>query len=183
MRFLPTRLDGAWLVELEPARDERGFFARIWDGHAFAARGLDPAMAQASLSSNRRAGTLRGLHFQLPPNAETKLVRCIRGAVFDVIVDLRRGSPTYLAWEGFELTAENRRQLYIPQGFAHGFESLVDDSELLYLISTPYAPTAAAGLRWDDPALGIEWPLPPATVSERDRAWPAFEGTSPFSFR
>jgi dTDP-4-dehydrorhamnose 3,5-epimerase len=183
MRFLPTRLDGAFLVELEPHQDERGAFARLWDGALFAERGLEPTLAQASLSWNPGVGTLRGLHFQLPPYDETKLVRCIRGAIFDVIVDLRAGSPSYLQWEGFELTEGNRRGIYVPKGFAHGFETLVDDTEILYFISTPYAPTAASGLRWDDPALGIKWPVEPRLLSERDRRWPDFVGTSPFSFR
>lgn len=183
MRFLPTRLEGAFLVELEPHLDERGGFARLWDGAFFAERGLEPGLAQVSLSWNPRAGTLRGLHFQLPPHEEAKLVRCVRGAIFDVIVDLRSGSPTYLAWEGFELTAANRRQLYVPKGFAHGFETLEPDSEVLYFISTPYAPAAARGLRWDDPAVGIAWPSPPSVLSERDRNWPALSGTLAFPFR
>lgn len=180
MRFLPTRLDGAFLIELEPHRDERGSFARLWDGALFAERGLEPALAQVSVSSNPAAGTLRGLHFQLPPYEETKLVRCLGGAIFDVIVDRRAGSPTYLRWEGFELSAENGRQLYIPKGFAHGFETLADDCEVLYFISTPYTPTAAAGLRWNDPALAIAWPFEPRVISERDRTWPLLPGTSPF---
>jgi dTDP-4-dehydrorhamnose 3,5-epimerase len=183
MRFQPTRLDGAFLIELEPHQDERGAFARLWDGALFAGSGLDPTLAQVSLSWNPRAGTLRGLHFQLPPYEETKLVRCVRGAIFDVIVDLRAGSPSYLQWEGFELTHRNRRQVYVPKGFAHGFVTLAEDSEVLYFISTPYAPTAAAGLRWNDPALAIRWPAEPSVVSERDRTWPDFAGTSAFSFR
>jgi dTDP-4-dehydrorhamnose 3,5-epimerase len=183
MRFLPTRLDGALLIELEPHRDERGSFARLWDGALFSERGLEPGLAQVSVSSNPKTGTLRGLHFQLPPYEEAKLVRCIAGAIFDVIVDLRAGSPGYGRWEGFELTRSNGRQLYVPKGFAHGFQTLADDSEVLYFISTPYAPTAAAGLRWDDPTLGIGWPVPPRVISERDRTWPSFAGTSPFSFR
>jgi len=183
MRFLPTRLEGAFLIDLEAHQDERGAFARLWDGALFAERGLEPGLAQVSVSWNPKAGTLRGLHFQLPPYEETKLVRCIRGAIFDVIVDLRAGSPSYLQWEGFELTEGNRRQLYIPKGFAHGFETLADESEVLYFISTPYAPTASGGLRWNDPALGIAWPAEPGIVSERDRTWPPLPGTSPFSFR
>jgi dTDP-4-dehydrorhamnose 3,5-epimerase len=183
MRFLPTGIAGAHLIELEPHRDERGFFARTWDGGLFGERGLEPTLAQASTSWNAKAGTLRGMHFQTPPYAEAKLVRCIRGALFDVIVDLRQGSPSWLRWEGFELTAENRRQVYIPPGVAHGFQTLVDDTEVLYLISTPYVPTASEGLRFDDPKLGIRWPAPPSVISERDRNWPLFTGTSPFLFR
>jgi dTDP-4-dehydrorhamnose 3,5-epimerase len=183
MRFLPTRLEGAFLVELEPHADERGSFARLWDGALFAERGLEPALAQASLSSNPRAGTLRGLHFQTPPYEEAKLVQCVRGAIFDVIVDLRTGSPSYLRWEGFELGRGSLRQLYIPKGFAHGFVTLADEAEILYFISAPYVPTAASGLRWNDPALGIRWPVEPRVISARDAGWPDFAGTSPFSFR
>jgi dTDP-4-dehydrorhamnose 3,5-epimerase len=183
MRFLPTRLEGAFIVELEPHEDERGSFARLWDGALFAERGLEPALAQVSLSANPRAATLRGLHFQTPPYEEAKLVQCVRGAIFDVIVDLRAGSPSYLRWEGFELGRGSGRQLYIPKGFAHGFVTLADDCEVLYFISAPYAPTAATGLRWNDPALEIEWPAEPRIISARDAAWPDFAGTSPFSFR
>jgi dTDP-4-dehydrorhamnose 3,5-epimerase len=183
MQFLPTRLVGALLVELEPHRDDRGFFARTWDSALFAQRGLDPSLAQVSTSWSKSAFTLRGLHFQTPPYEETKLVRCIHGAIFDAIVDLRPGSPTYLQWEGFELTEENRRQLYVPKGFAHGFETLADGSEVLYHISTPHAPTASSGLPWNDPAFGIAWPAEPRVISERDQKWPTFSGTSPFSFR
>jgi dTDP-4-dehydrorhamnose 3,5-epimerase len=180
MRFRPARLEGAFVVEPEPHEDERGFFARIWDATEFAAQGLDPGVAQISISCNRRAGTLRGLHFQYPPHQETKLVRATKGALFDVIVDLRKNSPTYLQWEGFELTDRNRLQLYIPKGFAHGFETLVDETEVLYLISAPFAPAAYGGLRYDDPALNIAWPLPVSVIAERDRNFPDFDGTTPF---
>jgi dTDP-4-dehydrorhamnose 3,5-epimerase len=174
MIFTPTRLEGAWLIELEPRHDERGFFARTWCRRELAEHGLDPDVAQESLSYNRRRGTLRGMHFQRPPHAETKIVSCPRGAIFDVIVDLRPDSPTFLRWQGFELSEENRRALYIPKGFAHGFETLADDSEIAYRISEFYAPDAAAGCRYDDPSFGIEWPLPVAVIAERDLAWPPF---------
>jgi dTDP-4-dehydrorhamnose 3,5-epimerase len=175
MIITPTRLAGAFLVELEPHRDERGFFARTWCRRELAEHGLDAEIAQESLSYNRRRGTLRGLHFQRPPHAETKIVSCPRGAIFDVIVDLRPDSPTYLEWQGFELDAENRRALYIPKGFAHGFQTLTDEAEIAYRISEFHAPGAAAGHRYDDPAFGIDWPLSVAVISERDLAWPPFE--------
>jgi dTDP-4-dehydrorhamnose 3,5-epimerase len=174
MIFAATRLHGAWLVDVEPKADERGYFARTWCREEFAARGLDIEVAQESLSFNRRRGTLRGLHFQRPPHDETKLVRCTRGAIFDVIVDLRCHSPTYLRWQGFELTADNRRALYIPKGCAHGFQTLSDDVEVTYRISAFFAPEAAGGYRHDDAAFGIVWPLPVTVISERDLGWPAF---------
>lgn len=174
MIFTPTRLAGVWLIELEPRRDERGFFARTWCRRELEEHGLDPALAQESLSYNRRRGTLRGLHFQRPPHAETKIVSCPRGAIFDVVVDLRPDSPTFRAWQGFELDDENRRALYVPKGFAHGFQTLADDTEIAYRISEFYAPDAAAGCRYDDPAFGIEWKLPVAIIAERDLSWPPF---------
>ncbi|HZB93934.1 MAG TPA: dTDP-4-dehydrorhamnose 3,5-epimerase [Stellaceae bacterium] len=174
MIFTPARLAGLMLVELEPHRDERGWFARAWCAREFAEHGLDPGLAQASLSFNHRRGTLRGLHYQRPPHAEAKLVRCLSGALWDVAVDLRPGSPTRGRWEAFELSAANRRALYIPAGFAHGFQTLAPDTEILYLISAFHAPEAAAGLRHDDPAFAISWPLPVAAISPRDTAWPAF---------
>jgi dTDP-4-dehydrorhamnose 3,5-epimerase len=170
--FTETGLPGAWLVEPEPIADERGFFARTFDADAFAERGMRAAFPQCSVSYNARAGTLRGLHFQAAPHAEAKLVRCTAGAIFDVIVDLREGSPTRGRWTGVELSAENRRALYVPEGFAHGFQTLADASEVLYQISAPYVPDAARGVRWDDTAFGITWPPAGARVmSERDRAY------------
>jgi dTDP-4-dehydrorhamnose 3,5-epimerase len=174
MIFTPTRLPGLVLVEPEPQRDERGSFARIWCAREFAGAGLDVEIAQASLSANRARGTLRGLHFQRPPHDEVKLVRCIAGAIFDVAVDLRPQSPTYCRWQGFELSAANGAALYIPKGFAHGFETLADDSEVLYQISAFYAPQSSSGVRWDDPAFAIKWPLPLAAISEKDRSWPDY---------
>ena len=173
MIFAETRLAGAFSIDVEPDEDERGFFARVWDGEEFAARGLDARVRQSSIAYNHAAGTLRGLHFQLPPFAETKLVRCTRGGVWDVIVDLRPGSPTFLEWAAFELTAENHRTLYVPEEFAHGYQTLTDASEVWYQMSAPYAPDAARGLRWDDPKLAIDWPhIENRLVSERDRSWP-----------
>ena len=173
-----TRLADARLIDIEPQQDERGFFARIWCARELKAHGIDTAIAQENLSLNRRAGTLRGLHYQKPPHAEAKIVRCVRGAIFDVIVDIRPGSPTYGSWEGFRLDADNRRALYVPRGFAHGFQSLVDDSEVLYQMTAFHAPDLAAGFRGDDPAFAITWPLPVSAISARDRAWPDFPGDS-----
>jgi dTDP-4-dehydrorhamnose 3,5-epimerase len=175
MIFTATRLDGAWLIDVAPREDERGFFVRTWCRQELAAQGLDTEVAQESVSYNRHSGTLRGLHFQRSPHEETKIVRCSRGAIFDVIVDLRRSSPTYLRWQEFELTADNRRALYIPKGFAHGFQTVTDDAEVNYQISTFHAPHAASGYRYDDGAFGITWPLPTSLISERDLGWPPFK--------
>ena len=175
MRIVPTPFEGAFLIELEPYVDERGFFARAWCADELAEHGLVAELAQCSLSRNTRAGTLRGLHFQLEPHAEVKLVRCTRGSLFDVIVDLRPGSVTHRGWFGVELDAREGRALYIPKGFAHGFQTLEDDTDVLYMISTPYVPAASAGVRWDDPAFGIEWPdAAVRTISDRDRVWPDY---------
>lgn len=175
MIYHPTSLAGAYLLDVEPARDERGHFARTLCTDEFAAHGLVSHFAQASESYNRRRGTLRGMHFQLPPHAETKLVRCVQGAIYDVIVDLRPESPTYLRWEGFELSVRNGRSLYIPEGFAHGFITLADETYVSYQISHPYTPGSAGGLRYDDPAVGIVWPEPVTVMSDRDRAWPDYQ--------
>jgi dTDP-4-dehydrorhamnose 3,5-epimerase len=173
MIFKPLPLDGAFLIEPESVEDERGFFARTFAADEFLAHGLSAAIAQCSVSCNRRRGTLRGLHFQAEPHGEVKHVRCTRGAAFDVIVDLRRESPTFRRWASVELSADSRTGLYIPHGFAHGFQTLVDDTELFYQISTPYAPAAARGIRWDDPQLGIAWPVAERRViSARDLALP-----------
>ncbi|MBV8091463.1 MAG: dTDP-4-dehydrorhamnose 3,5-epimerase [Alphaproteobacteria bacterium] len=178
MMFTATLLEGAWLIELDRREDERGFFARIWCRRELAAQGLDAEIAQQSLSYNRHRGTVRGLHFQRPPQEETKIVRCTCGGIFDVMVDLRRWSPTYLRWQGFELTAENRKALYVPKGFAHGFQTLADNSEVMYQMSEFYASEAAGGYRFDDAAFGIIWPLPVTVISERDLGW-APVSTSP----
>jgi dTDP-4-dehydrorhamnose 3,5-epimerase len=172
-----TPLAGAFVVELEQLRDERGHFARTFDTEQFAAAGLDGRVAQCNTSFNARAGTLRGMHYQADPHGEAKLIRATRGAIFDVVVDLRAGSPTFTRWFGVELDAESGRSLYVPVGFAHGFQTLVADSEVLYQMSYHYVPDAARGVRFDDPAFAIEWPPPPPgglVVSERDSAFPDF---------
>ena len=176
MIFAATGLEDAWLIDIEPREDERGFFARTWCRQELTAHGLDTEIAQESISFNRHRGTVRGLHFQRRPHEETKIVRCTRGAIFDVIVDLRRHSPTYLRWQGFELSAENRRAIYVPKGFAHGFQTVIDTAEVAYQISAFYAPEAAAGYRYDDAAFGIAWPLPVTVIGERDLDWPGFTG-------
>jgi dTDP-4-dehydrorhamnose 3,5-epimerase len=176
VRFVETAIAGVVVVELEEHVDERGSFARTWCSDEMAEAGLATELSQCSLSRNTRAGTLRGLHFQQAPHEEAKLVRCTRGAIFDVAVDLRHGSPTRGRWVGVELDPENGKALYVPQGCAHGFQTLADDSDVAYMISTPYAPGAAAGVRWDDPLLAIDWPAPPGerTISERDRSLPDY---------
>jgi dTDP-4-dehydrorhamnose 3,5-epimerase len=172
MIFIETGLKGAYELEPERHTDDRGFFARTFCQREFAAHGLRPEIAQVSIASNRLKGTLRGMHFQYPPAAETKIVRCTRGAVLDVIVDLRPESPTFLRSFAAELTDANRRALYVPERFAHGYQSLSDDSEVLYEISQFHTPELASGLRYDDPALGLSWPLPVTVVSTRDQQWP-----------
>ena len=175
MIFTPTELEGAYVIDLDPREDERGFFARAWSRDLFAERGLSTEVVQCNVSFNHRAGTLRGMHFQAEPHAEVKLVRCTRGAIYDVIVDLRASSPTRTRWIGVELTAENRRMLYVPEGFAHGYQTLVDDTETFYQVSAYYAPQAEGGVRWDDPAFGIEWPDPDEPLmSDKDRSWPDY---------
>ena len=172
MIFTPTPLSGAYIVDLEPRGDDRGFFARAFCRREFEAHGLNPAIAQTNISFNRRKGTLRGLHFQHPPAAESKLVRCSRGAIVDVAVDLRPESATYLQHVAVELTAENRRALYVPERFAHGYQVLEDDTETTYYVGEFYTPELEHGLRFDDPRLGIQWPLPPTDMSTKDAAWP-----------
>jgi dTDP-4-dehydrorhamnose 3,5-epimerase len=179
MRFSETRLHGAWIIEPVPAEDERGSFARTFCRREFAEHGLETTYVQHSCSRSRLRGTVRGMHFQEPPHAEVKVVSCRNGAILDVIVDLRPGSPSYLQWQGFELTAENRRQLYVPKGFAHGFQSLSDATEVNYLISEYYSPEAAAGIRYNDPSIFIDWPLTVTAISEKDQSWPDFTVLSP----
>ena len=182
MIFEAVPLAGAFVVTPEPARDDRGEFARLFCAQTFADQGLDPRLDQISYSFNRRRGTLRGLHLQRPPHAEAKLVRVTAGAIFDVIVDVREGSPTFGQWYGVELNATGRRQLYIPVGFAHGFQTLTDTAEVLYLISTPFAPASQDGLRWNDPALAIAWPDPAAAIlSDRDQTLPLLNDFEPVS--
>ena len=173
MILTPTAITGALLIELDRHQDERGFFARAWSADELAAAGLVTGIAQCNIAFNERAGTLRGLHFQRPPHEEVKLVRCTRGAIHDVIVDLRPDSTTYRRWLAVELTAENRTTLYVPAGCAHGYQTLVDATETFYMHSAAHGPEAEGGVRWDDPALGIEWPpAEPRIMSARDRGWP-----------
>jgi len=176
MIFLETPIKGAYVIELEKHEDERGFFARSWCTEEFATKGLDTRLVQCNISSNKKKGTLRGLHYQLPPQAETKLVRCIKGALYDVIVDLRADSPTFLKWFGVDLTAGNYRMLYIPQRFAHGFQTLEDGTEIFYQMSEFYAPAAARGLRWNDPRLAIAWPEADRTISKKDMEYATLDG-------
>ncbi len=171
MIFTETRLAGAFIIDLERRDDDRGFFARVFSQVEFRERGLDPTVAEADVSFNRHRGTLRGLHFQFPPSAEPKYVRCTRGAILDVIVDLRPESPTYLEHVTVELDSDSGRGLYCPKRFAHGYQTLADATETSYLIGEFYAPQDAAGLRHDDPRLGITWPLPVSAISDRDRGW------------
>lgn len=178
MIFIPTAVDGCFVIEVDPQEDERGLFARTYDAELFAAQGLEPRVAQASTSYNRSAGTLRGLHLQRAPHEEAKLVRCVRGRVFDVAADVRPGSGSYARWHGVELSADRRNALYVPPGVAHGYVTLTDDCELSYLISAPFEPGSAAGVRWDDPTLAISWPRTPDLVSARDLALPFFEPLS-----
>lgn len=175
MIFRETKLGGAFVVEPERFEDERGFFARSWSAREFAERGLDPALVECNISFNRRAGTLRGMHYQAAPHGQVKLVRCPRGAVYDVVIDLRPGSPTFRQWVGVELSEENGRMLYVPAEFAHGFQTLADDTEVFYQMSAYYAPESGRGVRWDDPAFGIEWPEAAARLmNARDRNYPDF---------
>ena len=175
MKFHETPLHGAYLIELERRGDDRGFFARFFCEKEFGAAGLETRFVQINNSLTGSRGTLRGLHYQLPPSAEVKVVRAVKGARWDVIVDLRAGSPTYRKWFGAELNEDNRRMMYVPRGFAHGFVTLTDSVEALYLDSAFYDPGAERGLRWDDPAVAIEWPVQPQEMSEKDRNWPDLE--------
>lgn len=178
MYFSETPLRGAFVIDLSHHADERGFFARTFCAREFEEHGLRSMVAQANLSFNYRAGTVRGMHYQLPPNAETKLVRCTRGAIYDVVVDLREDSGTYLQHFGVELTAENRRALYVPQLFAHGYLTLTDGAEIEYQVSEFYEPGQERGLLHDDPALKIEWPIEVKVISEKDAAWPLLEAAA-----
>ena len=171
MIFTETRLKGAFLITPERLEDERGFFARTFCRREFAEHGLNPDLVQCSISFNKRRGTLRGMHYQVPPYEETKVVRCTMGAIYDVILDLRTDSATFKEWLGVELTADNRSMLYIPEGLAHGFQTLAEDTEVFYQMSEFYVPGSAAGVRWNDPAFGIRWPLEISTVSERDATY------------
>lgn len=176
MHFSETRLKGAYLVDIEPREDARGFFARSWCRREFEERGLSPLLVQASVSYTRHIGTLRGMHYQAAPYAEAKLVRCTRGAIYQVVIDLRPTSATYRRWVGVELRARQYRMLYIPEGLAHGFQTLEDDVEVTYQMSEFHTPEAERGVRYDDPVFAVRWPLPVRTISDRDRTWPDYAG-------
>jgi dTDP-4-dehydrorhamnose 3,5-epimerase len=176
MQFHLTTFHDAWLIQLEPIHDSRGSFARTFCVDEFAAHGLETQFPQHSLSSSARKGTLRGMHYQRSPHCEVKLVRCVKGAIWDVIIDIRPDSPTYRRWEGFELSDSNCRQLYIPKGFAHGFQTLSEGVEVNYLISERYVAEAGCGMRHDDPSFAIQWPLPVSEISAKDLQWPDFLG-------
>lgn len=175
MRIHETSLADVYLIEPTPIEDDRGFFARVWSDDEFREQGIEATWVQGNLGFSHRAGTLRGLHFQHPPHEEAKLISCPRGELYDVVVDLRLGSPTRWQWIGVEISAKNRSLIYLPPGCAHGYQTLVPDTELLYLTSHRYEPTSASGLRWDDPHLGIEWPMPITLMSEQDRNWPLLD--------
>lgn len=178
MRFHELSVHGAFLIEPEFHVDERGRFARAWCRREFAREGLDVEFVQANMARTRKAGTIRGLHYQETPHSEAKLLRCTKGAIFDVIVDVRQGSETYMEWEGLQLDAEDAFQVFVPAGCAHGYQVLRDGSEVFYLVSAFYAPEAERGFRYDDPALAIDWPREPIGVSEKDRSWPPFSRSS-----
>jgi dTDP-4-dehydrorhamnose 3,5-epimerase len=173
--FTEIKIAGAYVVELDRKEDDRGFFARGWCRREFAERGLNPRVLQMNVGYSHRKGTLRGLHFQLAPHTEVKMVRCTRGAIYDVLVDLRPESPSFKRWLAVELTPENGRMLYVPEGCAQGYQTLVDGTEMYYFTTSFFAPEAARGVRYDDPVFGIEWPLEIAAISEADRRWPDFQ--------
>lgn len=175
MKFTATPLTGAWVIQPEPFHDGRGFFARTWCAREFADRGLKTSVAQRSISFNERRGTLRGMHYQVAPHEETKLIRCLRGAVYDVIIDLRPESPTFREHFAVELTEENLLALYVPERFAHGYQTLEDESEVEYQMTEFHHPDAARGVRWDDPAFGIDWPIADPIIKERDASYPLIQ--------
>ena len=174
MIFTKTELYDAWIIEPEPADDIRGFFARTFCEREFTKNGLETQFVQHSVSGNRHAGTLRGMHFQVKQHAEVKVVTCVKGAIFDVIIDLRPQSAQFCKWQAIKLSEKNRRRLYVPKGFAHGFQTLCDECEIHYMISEFYCPGSSSGVRYDDPAFAIGWPLPANIISKKDRSWPNF---------
>ena len=179
MIFTETKLKGAYIIDIDRKEDSRGFFARAFCQKEFETHGLKPIIAQANVAFNHQKGTLRGMHFQYPPSAETKLVRCMRGAILDIIVDLRPESPTYLNYIGVELTEDNHRGLYVPERFAHGYQVLWDKTETSYQVGEFYTPDAEGGLAYNDPRLGLEWPLPVSAISEKDQSWKLLEELEP----
>ncbi|MGV7223240.1 MAG: dTDP-4-dehydrorhamnose 3,5-epimerase [Nitrospinales bacterium] len=174
MIFTETKLKGAYIIEIEKLKDHRGFFARSWCQNEFGTKGLVSHVVQTNISSNKKKGTLRGMHYQLSPYEETKLIRCTRGAIYDVLIDLRPASPTYTQWVGIELTAENYKMLYVPENFAHGFQSLEDDTEVTYQVSQFYTPGSESGIRCDDPLFRIDWPIKVQVISDKDKNWPDY---------
>ena len=176
MIFTETALKGAIIIDPEIIEDERGFFARIWSAEEFAGFGMKTSLVQTNLSFNKKRGTLRGMHFQIAPFAQAKLVQCIAGSIYDVVIDLRRDSPTFKQWTAVELSAANHRMLYVPEYFAHGFQTLEDNSEVFYHMSEAYAPEGARGVRWDDPAFAVDWPVADRIIIARDRDYPDFVG-------
>ena len=174
MKFYPTALSGAYLIEPDPVQDERGFFARTFCTKEFRESGLSPNLEQCNVSFNTKKGTLRGMHYQSEPHGEIKLVRCTMGSIYDVIIDLRPHSPTFKQWIAIELSAKNRKMLYIPEGFAHGFQTLEDNAEVFYQMSTFYVPSAARGVRWNDPTFAIDWPHDERIISQKDQQYPKF---------
>ena len=172
MKFTETKLKGAFIVEIKQLEDERGFFGRSWCKHEMEEHGLNGNIAQANTSFSKKKGTMRGIHFQRHPNEETKIIRCTKGAIYDVIVDLRKDSPTFMQWIGVELTEDNYKMVYVPENFGHGFLTLKDNSEVYYLVTNFYTPSAEGGIRYNDPALNINWPVPVTVVSEKDRSHP-----------
>lgn len=176
MNLVATPVQGAFVLEMERREDDRGFFARAWCRRDGRERGLNADFVQSNVGFSRRRHTLRGMHYQIAPHAEAKLVRCTRGAVLDAVIDLRPGSPTYRRWHAVELTADNRRSFYLPEGTAHGYLTLADDTEIVYETTAYFAPDAARGVRYNDPAFGVEWPAEPVVISDRDRSWPDYGG-------
>jgi dTDP-4-dehydrorhamnose 3,5-epimerase len=177
MKFMATRLKGAFIIEPERLNDNRGFFARTWCKHEFMSHGLNPNLVQCNISFNTKKGTLRGMHHQVAPHEEAKIVRCTAGAIYDVIIDLRSTSPTFKKWLFVELSAVNRKMIYIPEGFSHGFMTLQDNTEVLYQMSDFFAPECARGIRWNDPSFNIKWPLDVAVISEKDSQYHDFESS------
>ena len=175
MKFQETKLAGSYIIEPEKLSDDRGFFARVWDQKIFGEIGLNPNIFQCNVSLTKKKGSIRGMHYQIHPYEETKLVRCTQGSIFDVIIDLRPDSKTYQQWEGFELSSENHKMLFVPEGFAHGFQTLVDNVEIFYQVSEFYTPNAEQGIRWNDDEFNIVWPLTPTVLSEKDSSWPNYE--------
>jgi dTDP-4-dehydrorhamnose 3,5-epimerase len=172
MEYTPSRISGAWIIDITPIHDARGFFAMTWLPDELRQRGMNAELAQCNLAYNHKRGTLRGMHFQHMPHAQAKMVRCTRGALLDVIIDVRVDSPTFKQWDAVELTADNRRMFYMPEGIAHGYITLADDTEAYYHASSPWVREAESGVRWDDPAFAIAWPFPPNVISDKDTSWP-----------